>query len=853
VPAISIGSAAYSSLAAALAAASPGATVNVDGTSMPSGGYVGGGTDSTALTINVGSGGVLSFGGSSATSLGNLIINGGTVTLNQNVTINGDFTLTAGTFDDGGQTVTFDGNFYNNAGTSAFTSSGTEIFAGSGSQTLGGSYSTTFDNLALVNPGGVNIATNFTASNVTTDIAPQITLNATVLSGREVLLTGVVSDNDPAGVTVYFSGAVSGQATTDLNGDFSYVTTTATLGTVSAYGIDQQAQDTNTALAVIATPAPTLSAAVSRTGTNTLTLTGQLADIDPAGETISISGEASGSAFTDANGNFTCTVGVSSSGTLVISGTDLWGQPSNDVLVYVTNTSSVVTASMSPNITLSAQVLPGQEVLLSGVLSDNTPSGAKVYFAGAVSGTTTTDSGGNFSFVTTAASLGTVTAYAIDQDGNSSNSASAKIAVAAPLLTMYVSNVSAGTVTVSGSLADIDQEHETVDYSGLASGSVTTDADGNFTFTVSTTAMGNLSAVATDEWGETSNLVTAAVPEQELAITEFSATHIAPGWSFDGRVVGADVLGAVKVTFGGLSAIAGTSVLAGADGTFCIIQTLAPTVVGNATAVAFDPYADVLSNVARTYVSNGAGASLTPNILNRGHLLDDAGDSVFVNFDGGESPDDPLTFSATNLPDGLTMNSETGIVSGTVAKDAISSTPDSVTIIAKDAYGNEATTSFLWTIAPAHKVTLTGFSFSVWLAPGDTVTSVDYEFSSSASGGTVYASGTGSVTLSGGTTNMYGYELYTATVTGLNVSVPVGTVFITLQNAVAPSGDPVYWGENDGASQAYENTLGAIGSESFLIAGQSGSLYNNGIDPGTINAWTINYGYAVTNSFIVSA
>jgi len=41
-------------------------------------------------------------------------------------------------------------------------------------------------------------------------------------------------------------------------------------------------------------------------------------------------------------------------------------------------------------------------------------------------------------------------------------------------------------------------------------------------------------------------------------------------------------------------------------------------------------------------------------------------------------------------------------------------------------------------------------------------------------------------------------------------------------------------------------------SESFSIGGGSSTLYDNGSDPGTINAWTINFGYAVTNSFIVS-
>ena len=55
------------------------------------------------------------------------------------------------------------------------------------------------------------------------------------------------------------------------------------------------------------------------------------------------------------------------------------------------------------------------------------------------------------------------------------------------------------------------------------------------------------------------------------------------------------------------------------------------------------------------------------------------------------------------------------------------------------------------------------------------------------------------------------------------------------------------------STSAAENAVGAIGSESFAIAGAAGSLYNNGADPGTINAWTVNFGYAVTNSFYVAS
>jgi hypothetical protein len=159
------------------------------------------------------------------------------------------------------------------------------------------------------------------------------------------------------------------------------------------------------------------------------------------------------------------------------------------------------------------------------------------------------------------------------------------------------------------------------------------------------------------------------------------------------------------------------------------------------------------------------------------------------------------------------------------------------------------------TVNVTQTVEVTGFSFTVWLYSGDTLNSVDYAFTSSAFGGAVYASGTANPTLSAVSSTGTGWDYYTATVSGLNFYVPVGTSWLALQNATTADGYLAYWEENDGASQAVENTVGAIGSESFAVAGVAGNLYNNGPDLGanTQWVWTINSGYAVANSFVVSA
>jgi hypothetical protein len=76
--------------------------------------------------------------------------------------------------------------------------------------------------------------------------------------------------------------------------------------------------------------------------------------------------------------------------------------------------------------------------------------------------------------------------------------------------------------------------------------------------------------------------------------------------------------------------------------------------------------------------------------------------------------------------------------------------------------------------------------------------------------------------------NHYGYDIDEVIVIGLNVNLESGmTYWLNLQNAVVPSGDPVYRDENSGKgcdgngcpSSASENTLGTIPSESFTING----------------------------------
>ncbi len=140
--------------------------------------------------------------------------------------------------------------------------------------------------------------------------------------------------------------------------------------------------------------------------------------------------------------------------------------------------------------------------------------------------------------------------------------------------------------------------------------------------------------------------------------------------------------------------------------------------------------------------------------------------------------------------------------------------------------------------------TVTGFMFGVWEFPGDVLTSVDWSITTGENGSMVFGSGTASgknLTDQFISSNQYGYDIDKITVTGLNVYMPVSNTFwLNLQNAVVPSGDPVYWDENSGKgcggtgcpSSASESAVGTIPGEAFTV--NTGSCCGTTPEPSSI-------------------
>ncbi|MBV9857404.1 MAG: glycoside hydrolase family 11 protein [Streptosporangiaceae bacterium] len=96
-----------------------------------------------------------------------------------------------------------------------------------------------------------------------------------------------------------------------------------------------------------------------------------------------------------------------------------------------------------------------------------------------------------------------------------------------------------------------------------------------------------------------------------------------------------------------------------------------------------------------TVGSGGGGGSNTVTVTNPGSQTGTVGTAASVQIHASDSAGQALSYSATGLPAGLSVNSSTGLISGTPAAAGTST----VTVTASDSTGASGSATFTWTIA----------------------------------------------------------------------------------------------------------------------------------------------------------
>ena len=214
--------------------------------------------------------------------------------------------------------------------------------------------------------------------------------------------------------------------------------------------------------------------------------------------------------------------------------------------------------------------------------------------------------------------------------------------------------------------------------------------------------------------------------------------------------------------------------------------------------------------------TNG-GATNTVTVTNPGSQTGTVGTAASLQISATDSASgQTLTYSATGLPAGLSINASTGLISGTPTT-AGSST---VTVTAKDTTGASGSASFTWTINSATGNTVTVTNPGNQTGTVGTAASVQISATDSASGQTLTYSATGLPA-------------------GLSINASTGLI----------SGTPTTAGTSSVTVTA-KDTTGASGSASFtwtITAAGGGCtaqqlLGNPGFATGSLSPWTATSG-----------
>jgi hypothetical protein len=253
-------------------------------------------------------------------------------------------------------------------------------------------------------------------------------------------------------------------------------------------------------------------------------------------------------------------------------------------------------------------VLAPGSVVLTGNITDNYQNAVTLSISGGGSTVTRVpldiNNNGQFSLtLSDVVSLGNFYAQAIDTQKNSSLQVHT-VPTSGPTLTLACNQQANRQVRVYGTVSDANPANETVNFSGVISGSTTTDANGNYVFVATASALGTITATATNSGNITSNPAQTTLTNVPPAINNFTATfNGGTSWTFSGQVADEWAMGlTVSVTAPGLQNPVTTTV--GLDDMFSVTVNLPGQPYGTATAQTTDWWG-ATSNLAQTLVRSG--------------------------------------------------------------------------------------------------------------------------------------------------------------------------------------------------------------------------------------------------------
>lgn len=215
-------------------------------------------------------------------------------------------------------------------------------------------------------------------------------------NGKEVYVSGQVSDDFLVGNVVHLGGVVGGTAVVDSNGYFSTSVTATGAGAISAYATDYWNAASSTAASSIDAYAPSFSLYVAESGPNRqLTVSASVySGMYGASGSATLGGILSGTAGVDSSGQLLVTQQVAQQGTVQVEITNVWGLSTTETFYF---------QSQAPQVSgLSVMHVGGGKYQVSGYVSDEFANGLTVQLGGALgSHSAVVAQGGAFSLMIT--------------------------------------------------------------------------------------------------------------------------------------------------------------------------------------------------------------------------------------------------------------------------------------------------------------------------------------------------------------------------------------------------------------------------------------------------------------------